>query len=357
MNRLLTIVIPTRNRADFLARLLGYYRDQRFSHKLIIADSSDAEQRSRSKDVVEVAAKDLNVDYQQYDPETEFTAKLSQAVALVSTPYMAVGADDDFFVLATVDRALTFLASQPDYAVVHGDSAIFITRSGLAHGPLEQVHRYDQRTIDDSGGLARLTGHLNHYSTTFYSIHRTEQFRSCYQTMISIAADLYFSELLHSCLTLIQGKAKKLDGLYLVRQGFVAKEYEVLDVFDWIARPGWGEQYERFRDCLAEELSQQDGIEIDQARKVIKEIFSHYLSTFLKSSGTRVVVPNSLRQVMRSIPVARPIWHALRSLNPEAKSEINLPALLRPSSPYHAEFMPIYRAITKPGDDSRHIDR
>ena len=160
-----------------------------------------------------------------------------------------------------------------------------------------------------------------------------------------------------SCLSLIHGKAKKLDGLYLVRQGFVAKEYEVLDVFDWIARPSWGEQYERFRDCLAEELSQREGMEIDKARHVIKEIFSDYLSSSLKSSGTGAAAPNGLRQVMRSLPGARPIWHALRSFNPETKSEINLPALLHPSSTYHAEFMPIYRAITEPGEDFKRIDR
>jgi hypothetical protein len=270
---------------------------------------------------------------------------------------MAVGADDDFFVLATVDSALTFLGSHPDYAVVHGDSAIFTTKSGLAHGELEQVHRYDQRTIDHSNGSARLMDHLNSYSTTFYSIHRTEQFRSCYQAMIGIEADLYFSELLHSCLSLIRGKAKKLNGLYLVRQGFAAKEYEVLDVFEWIGTPDWGKQYKRFRDCLAEELHRAEGIAITEVREIIKKAFSQYISAGLKVPQIRPTGPNGLRRLTRLLPGARPIWHALRSLNPEAKSEINLPALLRPSSPYHAEFMPIYRAITKPGDDFRCIDR
>src|SRR5260370_16190728 len=205
--------------------------------------------------------------------------------------------------------------------------------------------------MDHTNGSARLTDPLKYYSTTFYSMHRKEPFRSCYQAMISIDADLYFSELLHSCLSLIHGKAKKLDRLYLVRQGFAAKEYEVLDVFEWIGTPDWGKQYERFRDCLAEQLRRGEDIAITEAREIIKKAFSQYLSAGLKVPLTKPTGPNGLRRLMRSLPGARPVWQALRALDQRERVEITLPLLLRPPSPYHADFMPIYRAITAPSEE------
>ena len=48
---------------------------------------------------------------------------------------------------------------------------------------------------------------------------------------------------------------------------------------------------------------------------------------------------------MRRIPLLKGTWHQARSFLPGDQNKISLPALLRPGSPYHADFMPIYRAV------------
>jgi hypothetical protein len=194
-----------------------------------------------------------------------------------------------------------------------------------------------------------LRDHFSDYSTTYYSVHRTGQLRQNFLKRVASRTDLAFGELLPSGLSLIQGKAKKLDGLYMARQNFAAKEYEFTDAFDWVATPGWAEQYERFRDCLAQELNEQAGLEVSDGRKVIKEVFVRYLIAVLTPQPvTNVTRSSTFRSAISAIPGARPAARALRSLDPGRRADINLPALLNPSSPYHGDFMPIYTAITEP---------
>jgi hypothetical protein len=58
-----------------------------------------------------------------------------------------------------------------------------------------------------------------------------------------------------------------------------------------------------------------------------------------------------LRKLARRIPGVPSTWETVRSFLPGEHNKISLQALLRPSSPYHADFMPIYRAITIPPSD------
>jgi hypothetical protein len=88
-----------------------------------------------------------------------------------------------------------------------------------------------------------------------------------------------------------------------------------------------------------------------EAQKVVKHAFCALLNNpdFLCSrqslnSGKRLE-SNYGRwvQVGRKIPGAQRIWQFLHSF-----SGVSLSALLRPSSPYHSDFMPVYKALTTP---------
>jgi glycosyltransferase domain-containing protein len=352
LQEMLTIVIPTKNRSDFFLRLLPYYRDQSFSHKIMIADSSTPESVAQTKRVIDSAGSNLKIEHRLYDAEISYVDKISDALTRVQTPFSLLGADDDFFVPSGLDSAARFLSEHSDYAVAHGEAFTFEVKDGAVFGAIEKVNRYDQRTIDQSTAIERLAKHFSLYTTTYYSVHRTDRLRGNLQKRLKSDTDLAFGELMAGAFSLIQGKAKKLDALFMVRQGFVPKEYEKLfDVLDWIATPGWGEQYERFRDCLVEELYNLEGVEGAEAREIIKSAFSDYLSSALKPRRPSALAESKVKEAMRAVPGARQVWRGLRSLHPKVNSEINLPALLRPSSIYHAEFMPIYRAITAPAED------
>jgi glycosyltransferase domain-containing protein len=355
-----TLVVPTRNRPQFLERALRYYQELKFQYPIIVADSSDGDHPSHIKHIISALGTSLSIEHRRYQTGTDLAGlvnKLFDALQDVTTPYAAIGADDDFFVPSTLSRAAQFLQEHPDYAIAHGEAVVFALKTPTVYGQIQSAGPYNQCTVNHSTGAQRLIDHFTHISATMYSVHRTEQLReNFHKTVASASGKEIFIEMLPLGLSLVQGKAKKLDSLYMVRQVHSAKEYNALpDALDWIASPDWASVYQRFRDCLAGELAQQDRISIDEAREVVKQAFWSYLGQALTKNWQGRYAQNSpelrshLRKLARRMRVLRWAWHTSSSLLPGQDNKKSQQALLRPTSRYHRDFMPIYRAITSTG--------
>lgn len=351
--KLLTIIIPTRNRSSFLRRLLTYYCKLHLEGAVLIVDSSDLAHVSQNQRVVDFLEADLNVAYRVHDASASLSEKVCDSLNYVTTPYAVIGADDDFFVPSTLSRVVQFLEDHDEYIVAHGDAIGFITDSSEAYGQIRPTGRYNQRANENSTGGERLLNCIPLYpkgGTTWYSVQRTEQIRERWGKAVALELDDVFYELLLTALSAIQGKAKKLDGLYMARQRFPAKIYT--EPFDWVAGPSWAAQYERFRDCLAEELVHQDSVTMDQARVVTKQALWLYLANELTRRGQRRyggTAKNQMRETLRQVPGLVRSWRVIKNAFPKMlATEMSLPALLHRSSPYYADFQPIYRAVRSP---------
>lgn len=353
----LTVIIPTRNRPVFLNRLMKYYRNLVSKHRLIIADSSDTESFEEAKHCLASLVRDYPIDHLEFPSGIPFELKLQQAYDRVDTPFVVTGSDDDFHIPKALQSAVTFLQSHNDYSVVHGDAALFSLSSAGAYGRIHSVGRYDQRSIEGLTGAKRLLDNLGQYSTNWYSVQRTKHLQESYAKVAASGWDSRFTELAASCLSIIKGKAKKLDCLFMVRQAHTGmtsvQENSVSDMFDWVSDPAWSIQYQKMRDCLAEELAAQDHISEDLARGFVKKAFWSFTAIGLKSKWASTYREESselhsrLRRIAVRIPALRRAQRQVRSFLPGEENEVSLPALLRPGSKHHSDFMPIYRAITE----------
>lgn len=335
-------------------RLCSYYRTLDFRHRLLVVDSSEAEMADANRRALSLLSSEFEVEYKLYENEIGFLEKVNAALSVVETPFVAIGADDDFFIPAGLSRAAEFLEANRDYSLAHGEAMTFSLNGSEPWGKLENVWRYAQRTIEQGSARERLVNHFVNYSTTWYSVHRTTQLRANLLAAKERVVDLLFVEMLPSGLSLIQGKAKKLSGLYMVRQSETAKEYNTFDPFDWITNQNWATQYEGFRDCLAEALVSQDNLEPEEARATIKQAFWSYIGKHLglrwqsNYGHLSADARSSWRQLAADIPGARRLRATLRRLKTPAGNEISVAGLLNSSSPFHNDFMPIYRALTTP---------
>ncbi len=342
---MLTIVIPTSNRPTFLYRLLAYYADLDVEFRIIVADSSKFDKQIAPSAIKRFESR-INLDYRISPVETPILGKILSTIQTVETQYVVLNADDDFFVPGTLDQAVDFLETHPDYSLAHGYSLVFtLISGGSAHGTIRLLKEYPQRSIEHASGADRLIDHLPNYTTTWYSVQRIEQLVSNIKRMGMVGVDGRFSELMTSSLSVIQGKVKKLDRLYMVRQADASKQYTISRFSDWATSPTWNDQFRRVQDCLALELEALSGRSSYQAKGAVQQAFAKYV---LKGAAP---APKWKENAER-VPGVHWLWCRIRNLRMRSLYKENGPysAILRdlldPASPYHNDFMPIYRAIT-----------
>src|SRR5262245_32288545 len=110
----LTVVLPTYNRVELLRRALDHYASQRLAARFIVADSSSEPHLAANKAVIEALRPRLAVEHIVYPSDIVQIVKMRDAVYRVATPYVVMAADDDFFTVAGLERAVEFLTAHPD---------------------------------------------------------------------------------------------------------------------------------------------------------------------------------------------------------------------------------------------------
>ncbi|HYR89071.1 MAG TPA: TIGR00180 family glycosyltransferase [Terriglobia bacterium] len=349
---MLSIVIPTKNRGAFLERLLSYYSAQNLKEPLLVADSSDSDRIAEVRRAVDLGSKHLTIDYRSYDRRTTFDEKLTSVLGLVSTEFAVIGADDDFFSILGLQRAVDFLRANADFSVAHGSALTFELPPSAVYGDGMRIAHYAQRSIEHQTAAERLTDYLSRYSTLWYSVHRTAELLKNLRRVADLQTDpARFTELLPGCLAVIQGKAKNLEGLYMVRQVHIQPRGHP-SFSDWVNNADWAPRRTRFETCVTEALAKKDKISADAARVIVEHAFESYVSQAREWNQRRMSrLSLSLKwlkaELARYVPRLPVLWQQGRSLLPGENNQVLLSALLRPSSPYHADFMPIYRAITQ----------
>jgi len=164
--------------------------------------------------------------------------------------------------------------------------------------------------------------------------------------------NVFKDELMATCVSAIRGKVKELQGFYFFRHVHTEDSYRFPHVYDWLTDPEWFPSYQIFHDRLVEELIRTDRISVTEAHAAIKHAFWLYLAHVVTVAWQREQTPRRrreplrFRRIIKRIPGMQPAWRKLRALIQRSRDEWSLPALLRPSSPYHADFLPIYEVIT-----------
>lgn len=344
----ISLLIPTKNRPDFLARLLRYYWTLGFRGTICIGDSSDSTHTALTKQAILVLKDRLNIIYREY-PGIDISECLARLVELVPTPYAAFVADDDFLVPASLDKCANFLDSHSDYAAAHGRGVAIRLKPSGVYGKIESIIDYQQQVLEADTASQRLIDHLNNYTTTLFSVHRIESWREMFRDITALEDRTFACEMLPCCLSVILGKAKELDCFYLVRQGHDLRYLLPLKA-DWLAGPTYQPSYQIYLQRVSQAISRQDGIAVEQARDTVEQAFSAYLATaVVEPVSSRYGIPRLL-QMGKRVPGAKYVWRAsrwvLRRLKVLGREELPLSQFTDPSSPYYTDFIPVQRSMS-----------
>jgi len=356
----LTIIIPTFNRHSRLLRLLKYMKFLNTPYQINILDSStDAIDNPELKSLLA----QTNIVYSNFDSDISIHGKICKGLSGVNSPYSVVCADDDLLVTTSLAQGVDFLEENKDFSLVHGQSLWFDMQFKTDANILTNSVSYPQRQITDQSASRRLSDHLNNYTTSFYSVQRTDNLRRNFKISSSQQMDLYLSELLLSCLSIIHGKFAKIDQLILIRERYGYSNLRRInrkkrDFFDIVTDSNFSKDYARLADLLSSELSRVEAVELTEARELVKKGFWRYLSKALRQGlenfhpegeeNRRLSFKERVKESTGIKSHILPNWRRFKSYAGWGIDRLSLPELLKSSSQYHDDFMPAYRQIQEP---------
>ena len=360
MTAKLTLVIPTKNRPRFLAKVLSYYAARRCPYPLLIGDASDPDQAVDVQALVATWGRSLEIAYETHPPESSTHASTLRLLGRVATPYTVWAGDDDFLVPGHLTKCVRFLEDHADYTIACGAAAWTsvkempdgrFTVSAIAPG----THKHLAQDAPSRRLAAWVAPGLG---INTYAVHRTDHMRYSWTTAERLGLDskrcykgIY--EVCFNALSVIQGKQACLPGLYhvMLRHGQKLAFSIAEDYFDLATQWDWPTRVVDTVACWTQELRRREVLTEDQARHIAEAVFLQWILPVLGRNRDRKLteaglpVPSQpLRQRLLSmLPWVRKVRHWIRGT-----PELSLGALLRPSSSYHKDFLPIYRVLTSP---------
>ncbi len=312
MNHLssISIIIHTRNRPDFLFRLLTYY-DRTFGASgisIFILDASDLEHYERICGWIEETQLAVNVRLLHHDPSTLFSRRFLDVLSHVATPYVMLAADDDFFFSRWLEPAVALLESDPSYGVVYGHTIRFQLEEYVPYSKLLSFGFNNPnppiRWLEGVSAAERLEqlGRSNWATTGWYALQRTDLLRTIAGAAWENGLEgYYFERLLIFCQAAL-GKTRKLDAIGLSRQ--LCDEQRPPYSFETLCR-----QLPDLMNVSASMLVQHAGYDSHTAVTLVNKAYRAEIEALKRNDRKRF-----LRSLTNAVPWLRRARNAMHSL-------------------------------------------
>ena len=235
------IIIPTKNRPQFLARQLAYYSEVGCDGTIFVGDSSDGQYVESTPQVVSKFAGRTKIEHFPL-PDLNANNAIKKIAQRVEDPYVVLASDDDFLIPGTLADCAEFLDSNPDYSSAGGIGLSFAVAQDWSIGEFVRTKLEPQRPSEDTNGRLRLLEFLSSSWPTRFCVQRTAEFRDA-AAFAASPPDKEFRQLLASCIPIIRGKSKQLGRLFSLRQAHI-QYYPMAYACDWITDPEWFESYD-----------------------------------------------------------------------------------------------------------------
>ncbi len=121
MGKILTIVLPTYNRKDYLAQTLALFESQvkRNAGEVRFVISNNASDDGTDTMLEELHGKSSFFDYVNYNDHVEVGLSISRTCDLAGTDYVLMWGDDDYPFPYIVDLLLATIKSHPEVSLIH----------------------------------------------------------------------------------------------------------------------------------------------------------------------------------------------------------------------------------------------
>ena len=330
-NDQLTIVLTLKDRTPFTYRWMQYLNDLACPYPIVIADGgADAALESHLQQADHYP--NLRFTYLRYpfdDTVARYYQKFSDVISRVSTPYVLLADNDDFFQLEAAPAFLRFLDDHPAYVSCGGTTTLLqlVSDDNIGVGSATAAG-YRATSEHRAGSVTAATGvdKVCHFMTQvdreglwwqWYYVHRTaavQQAASIHEFADPVTFELH----MHICL-LMAGPSQQLKLPFLVSQiGSSQLTSAIRSEAGFIERiirsNGFGDLFRAVARC-APALSSVERTHIDQAfaQFFAEQVMAAYPALRDQASGPTQAdlietTYRSLRRLLRPLKrlVARP---------------------------------------------------
>jgi glycosyltransferase domain-containing protein len=223
----LTILVPTRNRPQFLARLLEYYSRVNILVDIYVGDASD-------EMAVASVNRDLCMNYQAryFRIKKTVGATIKDLLEYVKTEFVTILPDDDILLPKAMNEIVTFLENNPEYHSANG-RVVQVDLEG-ATGKIWDLGEYPINGIYGNSSRSRL---YEWRRVILFSIYHTSVYKRLWSySDVGLYDQAIHDEIIPNCISAVTGKTAQLENVYLIRQGhsnrFIGKGWN-----DWIKSP------------------------------------------------------------------------------------------------------------------------
>ncbi len=214
----LTILITTYNRYCFLDRLLTFYQSFKTDVKILVLDSSS--KKLSDKNLI-LKLKQKNITWKKYNSKIFVANKIKDGCRFISTDFAVLCADDDFLIPNSLKKAVKFLQKNKNYSscmglqIKHHYLSIFNKKIYLFNESINKNNGFNNNHIFD-----RISQYLSLNSSyyPFYSVHRSNDLKRIWEITSKNTNFWGLVEILPCCLSLVIGKMKVLNVIYISRQ-------------------------------------------------------------------------------------------------------------------------------------------
>jgi glycosyltransferase domain-containing protein len=285
----ITIIIPTKDRLNWVKRIFIYYTTTKFDGVLLIGDSSNSINHNKLLEMAQFF-NNLNICVHYY-PKNNTEETLYELSFHISTKFSLFLADDDIIITNNLAISKSFLINNNGYIGVTGQSYYIETQNGLPFSKrVSFINQYDLVEADEEISVDRINGFFTKVRAVVFTLTYSNIFKEWLTTIIKLNKyhqTFIFGEIIGAMIYLKYGKIKKLNLTYCIRQGHNDNTYTKIKFYDWIGNEDWTNSHKLLRQNIQTAIT-YNNLDLSKSLEISNEILSKfYYKTFSGLLKTR----------------------------------------------------------------------
>jgi glycosyltransferase domain-containing protein len=348
---MISILIPTLNRSEFIERSLRYYFSVGFSECIYIGDSSNDLHRQKNENNISKYIAKLNIKY-DYFPQNDYPNEglcLKEMGMRANTPYVVFSGDDDFLVPNTLKKCTAFLETYQDFGAVNGISLWVRLDNDHVQGQVVEAGYVGAHRLTSSQASERWIGYCRQSISTQYYVHRKEIWQQAYEYMNMVPVKYLGPEFMPCSLTAIAGKITEIEGLATVFQQRNNKNFgwHVSSMYHLMLDPRWSVAVANLKKAISNAISSHDNIHLEESNKIFdREFWRHMIFMLSWHYMLHHDEPLNPYDKLKRNKALVNFYNRIRQIRAgKSHREISLINLLQPNHQLYGDFLPIYNCL------------